>query len=94
MNAEIENHKETLGHTKHGEKKRKWPKKDTKNMQKREICKIKSRNSRRVASIRKGEMSNQQGEQVTEFTKRKRREAGIARNEQKARTTQEAQRKQ
>lgn len=24
--------KETLGHTKHGEKKRKWPKKGTKNM--------------------------------------------------------------
>lgn len=32
-------------------------------------------------------MSNQQGERVTEFTKRKRREAGIARNEQKAHST-------
>lgn len=37
-------------------------------------------------------MSNQQGEWVTEFTKRKRREAGVARNEHKAHITQEAQR--
>lgn len=37
-------------------------------------------------------MSSQQGERVTEFTKRKRREAGIARNEQKAHITQEAHR--
>lgn len=62
--------KETLGHTKHG-KKRKWPEKGTKNMQKRNM-QDKGRNSRRVASIRKGEMSNQQGEQEWQFKEKKR----------------------
>lgn len=96
MNAETENHKEqrdTGAHKAWGKKEKMAQERHKEYVEKRNM-QDKEQKQQRVASIRKGEMSNQQGEWVTEFTKRKGREAGIARNEHKAHITQEAQREQ